>query len=94
MSDMGWFAVAFVGFFVLRFIAATVFFLWLLPDGDRCLNCDAPTVRMESRGLYRTLPWFRPSWCLRCGWHGLLRADRAGFAGKHNDKRPNEPSRR
>ena len=61
------------GFFILRGIAATVIFFYLLPEGDRCLNCDAVTVRVESNGWNSILPWFRTSWCLECGWHGLLR---------------------
>ena len=61
------------GFFVLRGIAATVVFFYLLPEGDRCPNCDDVTIRVESRGWNAVLPWFRTSWCLGCGWHGLLR---------------------
>lgn len=73
MSDAVLFMVVFVGFFVLRAIAATVFFLYLLPDGDRCPHCDAVTLHVESRAWRRLLPMFRPSWCYECGWHGLLR---------------------
>jgi hypothetical protein len=61
------------GFFVLRAILATVFFYYLLPEGDRCPNCDAPTLRVESPWWNRLLPKFRTSWCYQCGWHGLLR---------------------
>jgi hypothetical protein len=61
------------GFFVLRGVAATIVFFYLLPAGDRCPNCDGATIRVESKGWNRILPWFRTSWCLHCGWHGLLR---------------------
>jgi hypothetical protein len=61
------------GFFVLRAILATVFFYYLLPEGDRCPNCDAPTLRVQSKWWNRLLPKFRTSWCYQCGWHGLLR---------------------
>lgn len=61
------------GFFVLRAVLATIFFFYLLPDGDRCPNCDAVTLRVASRGWNALLPWFRTSWCYECGWHGLLR---------------------
>lgn len=61
------------GFFVLRGVAATVFFFYILPVGDRCPNCDGITIRVESKGWNSLLPWFRTSWCLDCGWHGLLR---------------------
>lgn len=73
MSDIVWFAIVFVGFFILRFVAATAFFFWLLPEGDRCPNCDAPTLRVQSKGWNKLMPWFRTSWCYECGWHGLLR---------------------
>lgn len=62
------------GFFILRAIAATVVFLYLLPDSDRCPICDGVTLRVENKGWNTLLPWFRTSWCLDCGWHGLLRA--------------------
>lgn len=61
------------GFFVLRAVLATIFFFYLLPEGDRCPNCDAVTLRVTSRGWNTLLPWFRTSWCYECGWHGLLR---------------------
>ncbi|HJU88689.1 MAG TPA: hypothetical protein VJ672_04815 [Gemmatimonadaceae bacterium] len=73
MSDAALFAVIFIGFFILRIIAATVFFLWLLPHGDRCPMCDAPTIRVKSRGWNFFMPWFRTSWCYECNWDGLLR---------------------
>jgi hypothetical protein len=61
------------GFFLLRAILATVFFYYLLPEGDRCPNCDAVTLRIRSPGWNRLMPMFRTSWCYECGWHGLLR---------------------
>jgi hypothetical protein len=61
------------GFFVLRAILATVFFYYLLPEGDRCPNCDAPTLRIQSRAWNLLMPKFRTSWCYHCGWHGMLR---------------------
>lgn len=73
MSDAAWFGIVFVAFFILRAIAATWVFLFLLPRGDRCPNCDEVTLRVESAGWNRVLPWFRTSWCYRCGWEGLLR---------------------
>jgi len=73
MSDAVLFAIIFGGFFILRFIAATVFFFYILPKGDRCPNCDAVTLRVKSTGWNTLMPWFRTSWCFECGWHGLLR---------------------
>jgi hypothetical protein len=74
MSDAAIFVLVFGGLFVLRIIAATVFFFFVLPEGDRCVNCDAPTLRVQRAFWHRMMPWFRPSWCMRCGWHGLLRS--------------------
>jgi hypothetical protein len=73
MSDTVLFALIFGGLFVLRIIAATCVFLFLLPRDGRCPNCDEQTVRVASALLDRCLPWFRKSWCLRCGWDGILR---------------------
>lgn len=73
MSDAALFIALFGGLFVVRIIAATVVFLWILPDGDRCPNCDAETLRVESRGALKAMPWFRSSWCYECDWHGLHR---------------------
>lgn len=73
MSDAALFVLLFGGLFVLRIIIATVVFLYILPAGNRCPNCDAVTLRMQSRALNAMLPWFRTSWCMACGWEGLLR---------------------
>ncbi len=73
MSDAAIFIVVFAGLFILRVVAATLVFFVLLPKGDRCPHCDASTLRVESRLLDRTMPWFRASWCLECGWEGTLR---------------------
>jgi hypothetical protein len=61
------------GFFILRAVLATVFFFYLLPQGDRCPNCDAVTLRIQSRAWNVLFPRFRTSWCYECGWHGLPR---------------------
>lgn len=71
------------GFFILRGVLATIFFFCLLPDGINCPNCDAVTIRVESRKLNFLMPRFRTSWCLECGWRGLLReGDQAEIASK------------
>jgi len=87
MSDAVIFAVVFVGFFVLRAIAATVIFFFILPEGDRCPMCDAHTFRVQSRGWNLLMPWFRTSWCADCGWEGLLRRSRETPAVPHNPAR-------
>ena len=73
MWDVALFAIIFVGFFVLRAIAATVVFYFMLPENDRCPICDEPTLRVSEPAWNQLLPWFRTSWCYRCGWEGLLR---------------------
>lgn len=73
MSGVVVFAAVFVGFFVLRAVAATITFYFLLPDSDRCPLCDEPTLRVSEPAWNRLLPWFRTSWCYACGWEGLLR---------------------
>lgn len=73
MSDAAIFVAVFVGLMVVRIVLATVFFFFILPEGDRCVNCDAPTLRVQRAFWHRWLPWFRPSWCMACGWHGMLR---------------------
>ena len=74
MSQAVLFVVVFVGLFVFRVVAATVIFLVILPKGDRCPNCDAMTLRVQSLAWNRLMPWFRTSWCYECGWEGMLRA--------------------
>jgi hypothetical protein len=75
MSSVVIFGVVFVAFFVLRAIAATMFFYYMMPESTRCPMCDEPTLRVESRAWNRLMPWFRTSWCYECGWEGLLRGD-------------------
>jgi hypothetical protein len=73
MSDSAIFVLVFGGIFVLRIVVATFFFFCILPQGDRCLHCDAPTLRVQPAFWHRCFPWFRPSWCMECGWKGMLR---------------------
>lgn len=84
MSEALLFTLIFGGLFVLRIILATIFFAVLLPAGDHCINCDAPTIRVKS-ALDRVMPWFRKSWCLRCGWHGLLRRGTVTVEPTHSE---------
>jgi hypothetical protein len=76
MSDAAIFVAVFVALFIIRIVVATAVFLCILPDGDRCPNCNMVTIRLQSFGAARLLPWFRNSWCLTCGWRGLLRRRR------------------
>lgn len=74
MSDAVIFGLVFGGIFVLRILAATLVFFWILPSGRRCPVCDALTVHVQSR-VERVMPWYRSSWCLGCGWEGLLKRE-------------------
>ncbi|MBV6520009.1 MAG: hypothetical protein MNPFHGCM_00113 [Gemmatimonadaceae bacterium] len=78
MLDLLLFVALFAGLMALRFLAATIIFLALLPAGDRCPNCDAPTMRVSSRFADALIPWFRKRWCLGCGWEGMLRRGPVG----------------
>jgi hypothetical protein len=71
------FAVVLIAFFVLRIAVATIVFLLILPEGDRCPVCDDVTRRVQSKGWNTLMPWFRTSWCIRCNWEGLHRLGRA-----------------
>lgn len=73
MSDAVIFVAVFGGIFVLHFIGATVAFFLVLPAGDRCPHCDAPTFWIRKPIMNRLLPWVRTSWCADCGWTGALR---------------------
>ena len=73
MSDATIFVLVFGGLIVLRVVVATVIFFFILPAGDRCINCDAPTLRVQPARWHKLFPWLRPSWCYECGWKGMLR---------------------
>lgn len=73
MLDVVLWIVIIGGFFVLRAVIATIFFFYILPEGVRCPNCDAITLRVQAKGWNFLMPKFRTSWCYECGWHGLLR---------------------
>lgn len=73
MSDAALFVLVFGGLFVLRGIAATMVFMWILPDGVRCPQCDAETLRVDPGHLLRLFRRYRASWCLVCGWRGVHR---------------------
>jgi len=71
-------AAIFIGVFVvIRVIViwmATKMFIAMIPDGDCCPLCDTVTLPIERSGWWKFLgPRFRRSWCLGCGWEGVLR---------------------
>jgi hypothetical protein len=84
VSDAALFVLIFGGLFVLRGVAATIVFLWILPDGIRCPQCDAETLRVEPRWVLKLFRRLRSSWCVACGWHGVHRIAR----GAHDTPKP------
>jgi len=73
MSEGLLFLIIFSAIFIARLVFATMFFHAVLPNSDRCPECNTPTLRVKSRGWNLLMPWFRTSWCYDCGWRGLLR---------------------
>ena len=58
--------------FILRIIAATFVYAWLLSDAPECPSCGDDTLHVEPRPFQRLFPKLRPSWCPSCGWEGML----------------------
>src|SRR5687768_8319288 len=73
MSDAVLFVLLFGGFCVLRIIVATIVFLYILREDDRCPTCNAVTSRLHSRDWHTLMPRFRTRWCIGCGWEGCVR---------------------
>ena len=75
-------AAIFIGVFVVFRIVviwmATKAFIVMIPDGDVCPLCDSYTLPITRDGWWRVLgPRFRRSWCLGCGWEGVLQRSAA-----------------
>jgi hypothetical protein len=58
--------------FVLRAVAATVVYAWLLSEAPDCPSCGSETLHVQRRAFQRLFPRLRASWCPVCGWEGLL----------------------
>jgi hypothetical protein len=87
------FAIVLIAFFVLRIVAATIVFYFILPEGDRCPVCDDVTLRIQSKGWNTLMPWFRTSWCMRCDWQGLHRRAHVTASAANAIPRLREPVR-
>ena len=94
MSDAAIFVLVFGGLVVLRVVVATMFFFYILPAGDRCINCDAPTLRVQPARWHKLVPWLRPSWCYQCGWKGMLRTGELTPEEPLPPARPTPPRRK
>ena len=81
----------FIAFFVAirgAFIwLATTAFVAMIPDGDVCPMCDSETLAIERDSWWRVLgERFRRSWCIGCGWEGVLRRSDAWLSGERHRK--------
>jgi len=76
MDDALIFLWFFGGLFVLRIIAATFVYAWLLSEAPECPACGGETFRIQRRGVAWLFPRLRPSWCPDCAWEGLLQPSR------------------
>ena len=77
MSDAALFFWFFSILFVLRIIAATFVYAWLLSEAPECPSCGGETLRIERRGIAWLFPRLRPSWCPDCAWEGMLQPARS-----------------
>ena len=76
MSDAAIFISFFGGLFVLRIIAATFVYAWLLSETPECPSCGGETFHVERRGVAWLFPRLKPSWCPECAWEGMLQPSR------------------
>lgn len=85
--------------FIVFFVTIRFAFIWLatkafvamIPDGDVCPMCDDETLAIERSGWWRVLgERFRRSWCLACGWEGVLRRSDIWLSGERHRKFVNQ----
>lgn len=59
---------------ITLFVLLTKVFFGMFPEGEQCPMCDGDTIAVERVGWWRLFARrFRRSWCLDCGWEGVLR---------------------
>lgn len=78
-------AAIFIGVFAIIRVAmiwlATHMFLALIPDGNECPLCNGDTLALEKGRWSRLLgKQFRRSWCIDCGWEGLLQRQESPYS--------------
>lgn len=85
--------------FIAVFVAIRFAFIWLatktfvmmIPDGDACPICDSETLAVERVGWWRVLgERFRRSWCIACGWEGVLRRSDVWMSAERHRKLVNQ----
>jgi hypothetical protein len=73
-TDAWIFIAVFIGIRIAFIWIATKAFIAMIPEGDSCILCDGHTLPIERDGWWQVLgPRFRRSWCIECGWEGVLR---------------------
>ena len=73
-SDAAIFIAVFVAIRFAVIWLATKAFVMMIPEGDVCPICDSETLAVERVGWWRVLgERYRRSWCISCGWEGVLR---------------------
>ena len=92
MGDTVMFFWFFAGLFILRIIAATFVYSWLLSEAPDCPACGGETFRIERRGVAWLFPRLRPSWCPRCAWEGMLQPARGHVPAHSLRESPNTVS--
>ncbi len=85
--------------FIVFFVTIRFAFIWLatkafvamIPDGDVCPMCDDETLAIERDGWWRLLgARFRRSWCLACGWEGVLRRSEVWLSSERHRRLVNQ----
>ena len=65
-------------------------FLGMLTEGDQCPICNEETTAVERRGWWHVVSFGarnRRSWCVTCGWEGVLRRSDAWVARDRDRRR-------
>jgi hypothetical protein len=72
-------------------------FLGMLTEGDHCPICNEETTSVERRGWWHVVSFGarnRRSWCVTCGWEGVLRRSDAWVARDRDRRRAWRQARR
>jgi hypothetical protein len=89
-TDAAIFIVVISALQLAMFWLLTKVFLGMITEGDRCPVCDAETSAVERRGWWHVVSFGirnRRSWCISCGWEGVLRRSDAWVARERERRR-------
>jgi len=91
-TDAAIFIAVFTGIRIAVIWMATEIFTAILPEGDACPVCNAETYALERQGIWKVLgPRFRRSFCIGCGWDGVMRRSDAWMAMLKERRVPKAP---